>query len=154
MWWPSYYVQRSVWHSMQSYSKAIVWIYLCLQRANPITFYEKWISFHISFYMYWYSFWCESMWPSWTQRSKGLGFDSHCWSCVEVSGKLLIPYFCCCRWVPGGQELWLSGSNCLHTCVLCALYSPRGDEIAQVVLYVSCTREGNWSVEYGIDVKA
>ena len=26
-------------------------------------------------------------------RSKGLGFDSHCWLCVEVSGKLFIP--CC-----------------------------------------------------------
>ena len=25
-------------------------------------------------------------------RSQGSGFDSHCWSCVEVSGKLLIPY--------------------------------------------------------------
>ena len=29
-------------------------------------------------------------------RSAGLGFDSHCWSsCVEVSGKLLIPYYLC-----------------------------------------------------------
>ena len=27
--------------------------------------------------------------------SEGLGFDSHCWSCVEVSGKLLIPYCLC-----------------------------------------------------------
>ena len=25
-------------------------------------------------------------------RSEGLGFDSHCCSCVEVLGKLLIPY--------------------------------------------------------------
>ena len=25
-------------------------------------------------------------------RSEGLGFDSQCWSCVEVSGKLRIPY--------------------------------------------------------------
>ena len=25
-------------------------------------------------------------------RSKGLGFDSHCWLCVEVIGKLIIPY--------------------------------------------------------------
>ena len=28
-------------------------------------------------------------------RSKGLGFDSHCWSCVEVSGKVLIPHCLC-----------------------------------------------------------
>ena len=28
-------------------------------------------------------------------RSEDLGFDSHCWSCVEVSGKLLIPYCLC-----------------------------------------------------------
>ena len=38
------------------------------------------------------------MWPSgWAldPRSKGLVFDSHCWSCVEVSGKLLIPYCLC-----------------------------------------------------------
>ena len=25
-------------------------------------------------------------------RTEGLGFDSHCWSCVEVLGTLLIPY--------------------------------------------------------------
>ena len=28
-------------------------------------------------------------------RSGGLGFDSHCRSCVEVLGKLLIPYCLC-----------------------------------------------------------
>ena len=28
-------------------------------------------------------------------RSKGLGFDSHYWPCVELVGKLLIP-FCLC----------------------------------------------------------
>ena len=28
-------------------------------------------------------------------RSEGLGFNSHCWSYVEVSGKLLIPYYLC-----------------------------------------------------------
>ena len=28
-----------------------------------------------------------------SSRSKGLGFDSQCLSCVEVSGKLLIAYF-------------------------------------------------------------
>ena len=27
--------------------------------------------------------------------SEGLGFDSHCWSCVEVLGKLLISYCLC-----------------------------------------------------------
>ena len=25
-------------------------------------------------------------------RSNGLGFDSHCWPCVEMLRKLLIPY--------------------------------------------------------------
>ena len=32
-------------------------------------------------------------------RSEGLGFDSQCWPCVEVSGKLCIPHYlsppCC-----------------------------------------------------------
>ena len=39
-------------------------------------------------------------------------------------------------WVPGGRELWLSGWSCLHACMTCALYSPRGDDIAQVVCVV------------------
>ena len=29
----------------------------------------------------------------WTQRSEDQGFDSQCWPCVEVSGKLRIPHF-------------------------------------------------------------
>ena len=28
-------------------------------------------------------------------QKSGLGFDSHCWSCVEMSGKLVIPCCCC-----------------------------------------------------------
>ena len=28
-------------------------------------------------------------------RLEGLGLDFHCWSCVEVSGKLLILYCLC-----------------------------------------------------------
>ena len=28
-------------------------------------------------------------------RSEGLGYDSHCWSCAEGSGKLLILYCLC-----------------------------------------------------------
>ena len=38
-------------------------------------------------------------------RSKILRFHSHCWSCVEMSGKLLIP---CCLCMPiqhGGPEI-------------------------------------------------
>ena len=31
----------------------------------------------------------------WNISSVRLGFDSHCWSCVEVLGKLLIPYCLC-----------------------------------------------------------
>ena len=34
----------------------------------------------------------------------------------------------------------------------CMLYSPRGEVIAQVVC-VPNTREGNWLVEYGIDIR-
>ena len=34
-------------------------------------------------------FWCTFVFI------KGLGFDSQCWPCVEVSGKLLIPYCLC-----------------------------------------------------------
>ena len=30
-------------------------------------------------------------------RSEGRGLDYHCWLCVEVSGKLLIPYYLCPR---------------------------------------------------------
>ena len=39
-----------------------------------------------------------SMWPNELNvdsKSKGLEYDSHCWSCVKVLGKLLIP-FCLC----------------------------------------------------------
>ena len=28
-------------------------------------------------------------------RSEGLGFDSHCWTYIEVPGKLLSPYCLC-----------------------------------------------------------
>ena len=33
----------------------------------------------------------DQQWES-NSRSEGLEFDSHCWSCVDVLGKLLIPY--------------------------------------------------------------
>ena len=51
-------------------------------------------------------------------RSKCLGFDSHYLSCVEMSGKLLIPYCLCIpsnEWVPGGREMGLSGSSYVHS---------------------------------------
>ena len=73
-------------------------------------------------------------------RSKGLGFDSHCWSCLEVLDKLLIPYCLCLPSTDGylvDENRLLSGSSHLHTCLTHALYSPREDEIPQIlcVLY-------------------
>ena len=77
-------------------------------------------------------------------RSKGLGFDSHCWSCVEVSVRLLIPN-CLCLLLTDG---YLVNDNCagvaqvaciLGLCDLCALYSQGG--IGLVKCCVSYTRE-------------
>ena len=45
----------------------------------------------------------------------------------------------------------LSGSSLLHTCMACVLYSPRGDEIVQVVCVLY--KERKWSVEYRINIK-
>ena len=48
---------------------------------------------------------------NWTKpqlRSEGLGFDSHCWSCVEVSGKLRIP---CCFCPPSSNGYLPSGGE-------------------------------------------
>ena len=59
---------------------------------------------------------------AWTQNQKVWGtipiacHEYKCWVNFSLPGKS-----------------WLSGSSCLHTCMICALYSPRGDEIAQVV---------------------
>ena len=55
-------------------------------------------------------------------RSEGLGFDSHCWSCVEVSGKLFIPY---CLWSPSSdgylvERKIVNGISCRE----CAAFSP------------------------------
>ena len=33
---------------------------------------------------------CGTVKRVWDSRSKGLGFDSHCWSCVHVLGKLIL----------------------------------------------------------------
>ena len=46
-------------------------------------------------------------------RSKGLEFDSHCLSFVEILGKLLILYCLC---------LPISDWYLMHTCVACVLY--------------------------------
>ena len=51
----------------------------------------------------------------------GLRFDSHCWSCVDVSGKLLFP-FCLCP--PGSDgylvewkiEKIMNGISCKKMC--------------------------------------
>ena len=58
-------------------------------------------------------------------RSEGLRFDSHCWSCVEASGKLLIPY-CLCPPSSNGylveRKKWkiVNGISCRK----CAGFSP------------------------------
>ena len=44
-------------------------------------------------------------------RSECLGLDSHCWSCVEVSGKLLIPY-CLCQTSNDGYLVKRKLENC------------------------------------------
>ena len=80
-------------------------------------------------------------------RSKGSG----------VQFPLLVGRTCCSiqllptqqLWVPGGRELLLSAS-CIHTCMTCALYSPR--EMTLLKWCVSYTRERNWLVQYGIDI--
>ena len=70
-------------------------------------------------------------------RSKGLGFDSHCWSCVEVSGEIFIPYCLCLassgEYLVDGNCIWVSQA----TCMTCTLYSPRGDEMKLLKLCVS-----------------
>ena len=48
--------------------------------------------------------------------------------------------------------LTLFASGCLHICLASKLHFPRWDEIAQEV-YLCHTRDGNWSDEYGIDVR-
>ena len=71
-------------------------------------------------------------------KSKGLGFNSHCWPCIEVYDTLLIPY-CLCQ--PSSDaslmdvNCRLSGSGPVHTgtCMMCVLYSSRVDEIATEV---------------------
>ena len=74
-------------------------------------------------------------------RSKGLGFHFHClcWTCVKVSGKLLIPLYLCLL-SSGGYLVdenctWVAQAACIL--VWCALYSPRGNEIA----WVPCARK-------------
>ena len=74
-----------------------------------------------------------------------------CWSCAEKSGKLLIP---CCLCQPSSDRYLVDNKyvlSCLHTCMICALHSPRGDEIAQV----ACIQYHGkyWLVAYGIDIQ-
>ena len=86
-------------------------------------------------------------------RTKGLGVRfpllvlTLCRS-VEQTSHSILPLPTQQWWVPSGQEIWLSGSSCLHACMACAPYSPRGDEIAQVVSVLYWRY--NWPVEYGI----
>ena len=61
-------------------------------------------------------------------RSEGLGFDSHCWSCVEVSGKLLIPYCLCPPSSNGYLVERKTGKLCMVLAAENVQNSPRGDE--------------------------
>ena len=73
-------------------------------------------------------------------RSKGLGFDFHCWSCVEVLANFLFhadstyPEV-----VPDRQELCLRGSSYLRTCTCmkCTLYSPREGSGEVIMIWIS-----------------
>ena len=92
--------------------------------------------------------------PSWNRansRSKGLGFDSHCWSYVEVPGKLLISYRLCIPSSDGHLMDENCGSGCLHTCMMCAVFSQARSDYSNRVAY---TREGIWLVEYGINIRS
>ena len=57
-------------------------------------------------------------------------------------------------WVPGGREFWTCGSSCLHTvwrqavrCVHCIFPGMMSN------VCVSCIRKGNWSFEYGMNIR-
>ena len=76
----------------------------------------------------------------WTKDQNGLGFHSHCWSCVDVPGKRFIPHCLCLPSSDGYLVDENRGSGCLYTCMTRALYSSRGNEIAQVMR--AYTREG------------
>ena len=76
-------------------------------------------------------------------RLKGVGFDSHCWSCVEVSDKLLISYCLCLlavmdTWGSRFVTEWLKLLAYLHG--LCTVFS---QGIWMLKWCVSYTREGN-----------
>ena len=61
-------------------------------------------------------------------RSNYMGFDSHCWSCVELLEKLLIPY---CLYLAAVMGTWwtriVTGWLKLPACLydLCAVFSQR-----------------------------
>ena len=64
------------------------------------------------------------------RRSKGLGFESHCRSCLEVSSKLRISHCLglpSCNWVPGAQ---IQGSIQMNSCRL-----PRKVNGELIILY-------------------
>ena len=79
-------------------------------------------------------------------RTKDLGFDSHCWSCVKMLGKLLIPYHLRQPSSDGylvEREKYtvMIGHSCNRICNCWIL--PRGDETRRVC---SNTRGVNYTV--------
>ena len=78
-------------------------------------------------------------------RSKGQGFDSHHWSCVEVSDILLITHCFCLPNNDGylvDKNCVLSESSSLHACVGGVLCILPGD-MRLLKWCVSYTKEGN-----------
>ena len=82
--------------------------------------------------------------------SQCLGFDSYCWSCVEVLGKLLIPYCLCPPSSDGYLVEWesyiMTGYSCSRMCKCWIL--PRGDETVKRVCSdtrgVNCSPLNPW----------
>ena len=87
-------------------------------------------------------------------RSKGLGFDSHYLSSVGVPGKLLIPYCLC----PAISDGYLVDENCDWVALAAFIFVWRvhctlPGEMGLLKWCVSYTREGNWLVDYFIDIR-
>ena len=97
------------------------------------------------------------MWPIdrvMDSKSKGMWFNPHCWSCVEVSDKLLIPHCLC---LPSSDG-YLVDENCelvaQADCMLVRwVYCILPGEMRLLKWCMSYTREGNWLVAYAIDIR-
>ena len=71
-------------HSKE-HTSARPWLKWFIEESRRCALY--WLSFLFDLYL-------QDIRKALDSKSGGLGFDSHCWSCIEVSGKLFIP---CCK---------------------------------------------------------